>query len=182
MDAEDTAALVLRLDGPALAEIHLDCVRRGYARGCTIVGSEGDRSVGLAARSSHHCAPMARCARKRSCRIPMRAYLAELDAFLKRPDAAPPMASLADGRARARYRARCPGVVGVHGARSTCEDRRDRAGAHGIAPAAGQGAGGYRRAPCAGPCPHARGRHYASRRCRPGHSGIGPRTIRSSGR
>ena len=97
MDAEDTAALVLRLDGPALAEIHLDCVRRGYARGCAIVGSEGtiqwDSQIGLritAADGSVREEPIVP--------DPNAAYVAELDAFLKRPDAVPPMASLADGR------------------------------------------------------------------------------------
>jgi len=41
MEAEDTAVLVLRHDGGTLSEIHLDCVQRGYSRGCKLVGSEG---------------------------------------------------------------------------------------------------------------------------------------------
>lgn len=41
MEAEDTAVLVLRHDGGVLSEIHLDCVQRGYSRGCKLVGSEG---------------------------------------------------------------------------------------------------------------------------------------------
>ncbi len=41
MDAEDVAALTLRLAGGALAEIHLDCVQRGYARSCKVIGDRG---------------------------------------------------------------------------------------------------------------------------------------------
>lgn len=41
MDAEDVAALTLRLAGGAIAEIHLDCVQRGYARSCKIIGDRG---------------------------------------------------------------------------------------------------------------------------------------------
>jgi predicted dehydrogenase len=41
MESEDTAVLVLRHDGGTLSEIHLDCVQRGYSRGCKLVGSEG---------------------------------------------------------------------------------------------------------------------------------------------
>jgi predicted dehydrogenase len=40
MDAEDTAALVVRFASGAIAEIHLDCVRRGYSRTCTLIGTE----------------------------------------------------------------------------------------------------------------------------------------------
>ena len=41
MDVEDTAAIVLRLTTGVLAEVHLDCVQRGYARHCKLIGSEG---------------------------------------------------------------------------------------------------------------------------------------------
>ena len=41
MDAEDMAALTLRLAGGAIAEVHLDCVQRGYARSCKIIGDRG---------------------------------------------------------------------------------------------------------------------------------------------
>lgn len=41
VDAEDVAALTLRLAGDAIAEIHLDCVQRGYARSCKIIGDRG---------------------------------------------------------------------------------------------------------------------------------------------
>jgi predicted dehydrogenase len=97
MDAEDTAALVLRLDGRALAEIHVDCVRRGYARGCTIVGAEGtvqwESQTGIritAADGAVH--------EEAIVPDPNDSYVAELAAFLKCPNAMDPMASLADGR------------------------------------------------------------------------------------
>lgn len=97
MDAEDTAALVLRLDGPALAEIHLDCVRRGYARGCSIVGSEG--TIQWDSKSGLRITAADGSVREEAIvPDPNAAYVAELDAFLQSPDAAPPMASLADGR------------------------------------------------------------------------------------
>jgi predicted dehydrogenase len=41
MDAEDTAAIILRLHAGRLAEVHLDCVQRGYARGCKAIGQQG---------------------------------------------------------------------------------------------------------------------------------------------
>lgn len=41
MHAEDTAALTLALEDGVLAEIHVDCVRRGYARNCAVVGAAG---------------------------------------------------------------------------------------------------------------------------------------------
>ncbi len=41
IDSDDTALLHLRLGGGALAEIHLDSVRRDYRRGCTVEGSDG---------------------------------------------------------------------------------------------------------------------------------------------
>lgn len=41
METEDTAALALRMSDGALAEIHMDCVQRGYARNCKVIGTEG---------------------------------------------------------------------------------------------------------------------------------------------
>jgi predicted dehydrogenase len=41
MSAEDTALMVLRLEGGALGEIHVDCVQREYSRSCKVVGTEG---------------------------------------------------------------------------------------------------------------------------------------------
>ncbi len=41
MDVEDTAAITLRLSKRVIAEVHLDCVQRGYARNCKLIGSEG---------------------------------------------------------------------------------------------------------------------------------------------
>lgn len=40
IETEDTALAVLELDGGQLAEIHVDCIQRGYARSCKYVGSE----------------------------------------------------------------------------------------------------------------------------------------------
>jgi predicted dehydrogenase len=41
MDTEDTAAIILRLAGGRIAEVHLDCIQRGYARSCKVIGDEG---------------------------------------------------------------------------------------------------------------------------------------------
>lgn len=41
MDVEDTAAITLRLSRRVIAEVHLDCVQRGYARNCKLIGSDG---------------------------------------------------------------------------------------------------------------------------------------------
>ena len=40
METEDTALSVLELAGGRLAEIHVDCVQRGYSRSCKYIGSE----------------------------------------------------------------------------------------------------------------------------------------------
>ena len=41
MDVEDIAAITLRLSNHVIAEVHLDCVQRGYARNCKLIGSDG---------------------------------------------------------------------------------------------------------------------------------------------
>jgi predicted dehydrogenase len=41
LDAEDVALLTLRFASGAVGQIHLDCVARGYSRGCRLVGTEG---------------------------------------------------------------------------------------------------------------------------------------------
>jgi predicted dehydrogenase len=41
LDAEDVALLTLRFASGAVGQIHLDCVARGYTRGCRLVGVEG---------------------------------------------------------------------------------------------------------------------------------------------
>lgn len=38
---EDVALILLRLKSGALAEVHLDCVQRGYTRRCKLVGTDG---------------------------------------------------------------------------------------------------------------------------------------------
>lgn len=95
MDVEDTAALVLRFDR-AIGEVHLDCVQRGYARGCTIVGGSATArwhaATGLritAADGSTHDEPI----------VPEgnAAYVAELRSFLDGGDDRA-WASLADAR------------------------------------------------------------------------------------
>ena len=40
-EAEDVAALTLRLATGAIAEVHLDCVQRGYSRTCKVIGDKG---------------------------------------------------------------------------------------------------------------------------------------------
>ena len=41
MDTEDTAAITLRLSNHVVAEVHLDCIQRGYARNCKLIGESG---------------------------------------------------------------------------------------------------------------------------------------------
>ncbi len=41
MDVEDIAAITLRMAAGWIAEVHLDSVQRGYARGCKVIGTEG---------------------------------------------------------------------------------------------------------------------------------------------
>ena len=41
MDTEDSASMVLRMAGSVVGEVHLDCVQRGYARNCKMIGDEG---------------------------------------------------------------------------------------------------------------------------------------------
>ena len=41
MDTEDTAAITLRMSNGVISELHLDCVQRGYARNCKIIGTKG---------------------------------------------------------------------------------------------------------------------------------------------
>lgn len=41
IDTEDTAAILLRISGGAIAEMHLDYIQRTYSRSCHIIGTEG---------------------------------------------------------------------------------------------------------------------------------------------
>jgi len=41
MDVEDCATVLLRFPGGAQADVHVDCVQRGYARTCRVAGTEG---------------------------------------------------------------------------------------------------------------------------------------------
>ena len=40
MSAEDSALMVMRLASGALAEVHVDCVQRGYSRRCKVIGTK----------------------------------------------------------------------------------------------------------------------------------------------
>jgi predicted dehydrogenase len=97
MDAEDTAAVILRLEGGRLAELHLDCIRRGYARGCTVIGSEAtvqwDAATGLRITRADGTT-----FDERLVPDPNEPYAAELSSFLRARGAEAPMASLADAR------------------------------------------------------------------------------------
>jgi len=44
VDVEDTADILLKFKNNSIASIHLDFIRRGYTRNCTIVGSTGTLS------------------------------------------------------------------------------------------------------------------------------------------
>ena len=94
LDVEDTAALVLRMERGVIGEVHLDCVQRGYARGCTLIGTEAtvrwDVVSGLRitdAKGAVHEEPLTS--------EPNAPYLAELDAFMS---AVEPFASIDDAR------------------------------------------------------------------------------------
>lgn len=41
MNTEDTAAITLHLKWGVIAEVHVDCIQRGYARNCKLIGQEG---------------------------------------------------------------------------------------------------------------------------------------------
>lgn len=41
MDAEDTAEITLRMRRGFFAQVHVDCVQRGYTRTCKVTGTEG---------------------------------------------------------------------------------------------------------------------------------------------
>jgi len=41
MDTEDLAAITLQMAQGVIAEVHLDCVQRGYSRRCKVIGEEG---------------------------------------------------------------------------------------------------------------------------------------------
>jgi predicted dehydrogenase len=41
METEDAAAIVLQLANGVIAEVHLDCIQRGYARSCKLIGAQG---------------------------------------------------------------------------------------------------------------------------------------------
>ena len=93
MDVEDTAALTITYASGTLAEIHLDCVQRGYSRRCVLIGSEAtvrwDAGTGLRitnASGTSHDEPIVPA--------PNDPYVAELKAFL---DGEPTLASIADG-------------------------------------------------------------------------------------
>jgi predicted dehydrogenase len=93
IDVEDTAAMVIKFQSGPIGEVHLDCVQRGYARRCTLIGSEAtvrwDSTTGLritTAAGAAHDEPLVPA--------PNDPYVAELRAFL---DGAPTLATVADG-------------------------------------------------------------------------------------
>jgi predicted dehydrogenase len=97
LDVEDTAALLLRMERGVLGEVHVDCVQRGYTRGCTLIGTEAtvrwDVASGLTmtgAAGAIHEEPLTA--------EPNAPYLAELGAFLSARDAVDPFASIDDAR------------------------------------------------------------------------------------
>jgi predicted dehydrogenase len=97
VDVEDTAALLLRMPGGVIGEVHLDCVQRGYTRGCTVIGTEAtarwDVKSGLAitdARGAVHVEPLTAEANA--------PYVSELRAFHEARRAIEPFASIDEGR------------------------------------------------------------------------------------
>ena len=96
MDAEDAAAMILRLDGGVLAEVHVDCLQRGYSRRCTILAADAtarwdyERGVQITwADGTTSDEPLVP--------DPNDMYLSELEAFLaRRADGR--AATLSDGR------------------------------------------------------------------------------------
>ncbi len=41
METEDSAAIILRMAGGVIGEIHLDCIQRGYTKNCKLIGDAG---------------------------------------------------------------------------------------------------------------------------------------------
>lgn len=41
LDVEDTADITLAMRGNVIGNVHLDCIQRGYARSCKLIGEEG---------------------------------------------------------------------------------------------------------------------------------------------
>ncbi len=94
MDAEDTAALILRFESKTIGEIHMDCVQRGYSRRCVLIGSEAtvrwDAMSGLTITGNTGTTIEALVPQ------PNDTYVAEMKAFLDGDVAQ--HASVADGR------------------------------------------------------------------------------------
>lgn len=93
MDGEDTAALLLRFRTPAIGEIHLDCVQRGYSRRCTLIGSEA--TVRWDVTSGLHITTARGVTHEAIVPAPNDPYVAELRAFIAGDLAS--HATLADG-------------------------------------------------------------------------------------
>jgi predicted dehydrogenase len=95
MDVEDTAALIVRFQSPAIGEIHLDCVQRGYSRRCVLIGSDAtvrwDAMSGLSLTSKDGATTIEALVPQ-----PNHTYVAELKAFLDGDLSH--HASVADGR------------------------------------------------------------------------------------
>jgi predicted dehydrogenase len=95
MDAEDTAAIILRFDGGVVGELHLDCLQHGYSRSCTIVGADASARWEFG-RGIQIMDANGRATDESLVPDVNAMYLAELESFLmRRFDGA---ATLADGR------------------------------------------------------------------------------------
>lgn len=113
MDAEDTAALIVRCGAHTIGEIHLDCVQHGYSRRCVLVGS--DATVRWDAQSGLHITRKDRVTfHEPIVPQPNDPYLAELKAFLDGDVAQ--HASLADGKRVLEV---------IQAARSSSQSRRE---------------------------------------------------------
>jgi predicted dehydrogenase len=97
LDVEDTAALLLRLASGAIGELHLDCVQRGYTRGCTLIGTDATArwnvASGLAITNAR-----GEVFEERLIAESNAPYLAELEAFVSHRTAVEPFASVDDAR------------------------------------------------------------------------------------
>jgi predicted dehydrogenase len=96
MDAEDTAAMILRFDGDVLGEVHVDCLQRGYSRTCTIIGTDATARWDFA-RGIQITWAEGTATDEALVPDPNAMYVLELEAFLARR-ADESVATLSDGR------------------------------------------------------------------------------------
>jgi len=102
LDAEDAAEMTLWLRGNVLAQIHMDCIQRGYARNCKLIGDKGTLIWDFKTGVRYYDAEVNRWYEESIVPDPNEMYLQELRCLLACVQAEPPLrdpvSPLADGR------------------------------------------------------------------------------------